>query len=68
MYTYVCIYKKKQERVTPCSGWLSVGSGGEESGEDTISEISYVYLSVQLSLLNHTRSKINQTKAEKKIR
>ena len=46
MYTYVCIYKKKQERVTPCSGWLSVGSGGEESGEDTISEISYVYLSV----------------------
>lgn len=47
MYTYMFVFiKRNTETVTLCSGWLSVGSGGEESGEDTISETSCVYFSV----------------------
>lgn len=45
MYTYMFVFiKRNTERITLCSGWLSVGSGGEESGEDTVSETSLVYL------------------------
>ena len=64
MFVFV---RRNTERLTLCSGWLSVGSRGEESGEDTASKVpvcTFLY-SFHFWII-HVCSKINQTKAEKK--
>lgn len=47
MGTWLFIFvKRNTEKITKCRGWLYVGGGGGQNGEDSGSKTSCVYLSI----------------------